>query len=345
MTRQMGKLIGNILGVYVLLDQSKKEFQFGSILRIRVRLDVGKPLRRWVSVQLDEKVVHVDIRYEKLPLTCFLCGMMDHVKEQCEKFNGQNDDDRAKPHERWFQDDVLGKDYRKPQGKKFGLDSEVGWSMKVPDSKDGDECMREVKVGTENGGTDRRVAQPRERDGSQILWVPMDSFGKLGQSLRVIDEHVLMRIIPDLNEIAHDDEMIDTSMAIIPFVENNDVIMGQREMRNGALIDNTDRESYECLTCCYVENYEKGKGAVGTQLVGERVQIILDEVRDLKLFTRHECLEHIGEHFQPLMGGLENERPSVVSPVQPTLTRFGPSTELGKESYFTNRVGCSAAYI
>ncbi|KAM1392520.1 hypothetical protein ACFX2I_020088 [Malus domestica] len=61
----------------------------------------------------------------------------------------------------------------------------------------------------------------------------MDSFGKLRQSLRVIDEHVLMHIIPDLNEIAHDDEMIDTSMSIIPFVENNDVITGQREMRNG----------------------------------------------------------------------------------------------------------------
>ncbi|KAM1293255.1 hypothetical protein ACFX2H_019942 [Malus domestica] len=193
MTRQMGKLIGNILGVYVLLDQSKKEFQFGSILRIRVRLDVGKPLRRWVSVQLDGKVVHVDVRYEKLPLTCFLCG----------------------------------KDYRKPQGKKFGLDSEVGWSMKVPDSKDGDEGMREVKVGMENGETDWRIAQPRERDESQIFRVPMDSFGNLGQSLRVIDEHVLMCSILDLNKIAHDDEMIDISMAIIPFVENNDVITGQ----------------------------------------------------------------------------------------------------------------------
>ncbi|KAM1316749.1 hypothetical protein TB2_019766 [Malus domestica] len=196
--------------------------------------------------------------------------------------------------------------------------------------------MREVKVGMENGETDWRIAQPRERDESQIFRVPMDSFGNLGQSLRVIDEHVLMCSIPDLNKIAHDDEMIDISMAIIPFVENNDVITvvpckeevkerwrleagGESELKrciqsylNLALIDTTDREIYECLTCCYVENYEKGKGAVGTQLVGERAQIILDEVRDFKLFTRHECLEHIGEHFQPLMGGLENERPSVV---------------------------------
>ncbi|KAB2633882.1 hypothetical protein D8674_038249 [Pyrus ussuriensis x Pyrus communis] len=60
----------------------------------------------------------------------------------------------------------------------------------------------------------------------------MDSFGKLGQSLGVIEEHVLMSSISDLNEIAHDDEMIDTSMAIIPFVENNDVIMDQQGMKN-----------------------------------------------------------------------------------------------------------------
>lgn len=71
---------------------------------------------------------------------------------------------------------------------------------------------------------------------------------------------------------------------------------------------------------------------MGTQLVSERAKIILDELRDLALFTRRRCLQHIGtldifhhffclsiccmtnkvlpylgEHFQPVMGGLENE--------------------------------------
>lgn len=80
-----------------------------------------------------------------------------------------------------------------------------------------------------------------------------------------------------------------------------------------ALIDTTDHEIYESLTCCYSEKYEGGKGAVGTQLVGERVKIILDEVRDLSLFTRHQCLQHIGEHFQLVMDGLENESYSIVA--------------------------------
>jgi len=61
-----------------------------------------------------------------------------------------------------------------------------------------------------------------------------------------------------------------------------------------ALIETTDREIYVNLTSCYNDKYGKGKGAVGTQLVGERAKIILDEVRDLSLFTRLQCLEYIG---------------------------------------------------
>ncbi|KAL5564528.1 hypothetical protein UlMin_027692, partial [Ulmus minor] len=80
-----------------------------------------------------------------------------------------------------------------------------------------------------------------------------------------------------------------------------------------ALVDTTDHEIYASLTSCYSEKNEKGKGAVGTQLVAERAQIILDEVRQLSLFTHRQCLEHIGEHFQLVMEGLENESFSFVA--------------------------------
>lgn len=69
-----------------------------------------------------------------------------------------------------------------------------------------------------------------------------------------------------------------------------------------ALIDTTDREIYVNLTSCYNEKYAKGKGAVGTQLVGERAKIILDELRDLSLFTRRQCLEYIGSQRDTLQG-------------------------------------------
>ncbi|KAI3844252.1 hypothetical protein MKX03_032323, partial [Papaver bracteatum] len=79
-----------------------------------------------------------------------------------------------------------------------------------------------------------------------------------------------------------------------------------------ALIDTNDHEIYVSLTCCHSEVYQRGKGVVGTQLVGERVKIILDEVRSLSLLTQHQCLHYLGEYFRPVMGGLETESGFVV---------------------------------
>ncbi|KAL6562796.1 DNA-directed RNA polymerase I subunit RPA2 [Orobanche hederae] len=80
-----------------------------------------------------------------------------------------------------------------------------------------------------------------------------------------------------------------------------------------ALTETTDHEIYSSLTCCYNEKYDRVKGSVGTQLVGERAKIILDELQNLSLYTRTQCLQHIGEHFQPLMVGLEKESYPVVA--------------------------------
>lgn len=80
-----------------------------------------------------------------------------------------------------------------------------------------------------------------------------------------------------------------------------------------ALIDTNDHEIYTKLTCCYNEKDGDIKGAVGSQLVGERAKIILDEVRHLALFTKDQCLLHIGEHFQPVMEGMETESYSSVA--------------------------------
>ncbi|THU70277.1 hypothetical protein C4D60_Mb08t23320 [Musa balbisiana] len=80
-----------------------------------------------------------------------------------------------------------------------------------------------------------------------------------------------------------------------------------------ALIDTNDHEIFVSLTCCYNDRYQREKGAVATQLIGERAQIILDEVRDLSLWTRSQCLKHIGEYFRPAMDGFETESHTTVA--------------------------------
>ncbi|XP_042014422.1 DNA-directed RNA polymerase I subunit 2-like [Salvia splendens] len=80
-----------------------------------------------------------------------------------------------------------------------------------------------------------------------------------------------------------------------------------------ALTETTDHEIYVSLTSSYNEKYDRGKGSVGTQLIGERAKIILDELQHFSLYTRTQCIQHIGEHFQAVMMRLEKQSYSDVA--------------------------------
>lgn len=99
-----------------------------------------------MNIQLEKRLMQIDARNEKLPLTCFLCGMIDHVEDQCECYKGHQLNDKAKPFGRWFQMDMFDKDYRQSVGKHFGLDMEGGWVMKAPPAEEVDELMDEERV-------------------------------------------------------------------------------------------------------------------------------------------------------------------------------------------------------
>lgn len=89
MTRHMGQFIGNQIGVHILTDQSRKGDLFGSIMRIRVEIDILKPLRRSLLLSFQGMDVRIDLRYEKLLVTCFICGIFGHMEEQCDQFQGK----------------------------------------------------------------------------------------------------------------------------------------------------------------------------------------------------------------------------------------------------------------
>ncbi|VVA40623.1 PREDICTED: At4g02000, partial [Prunus dulcis] len=84
MTKDIGKQIGEALGGYAVSDHCKKGEHCGNYLRIRVGLDVRKPLRWCMPVH----------------------------------------DDLAKPYGHWFQEDISALDYRRPTGWRFGLPSQ-----------------------------------------------------------------------------------------------------------------------------------------------------------------------------------------------------------------------------
>jgi hypothetical protein len=56
---------------------------WGRCLRIRVNLDITKPLDRGRALSINGKPVWVNFKYEKLTQFCYYCERILHTQQQC----------------------------------------------------------------------------------------------------------------------------------------------------------------------------------------------------------------------------------------------------------------------
>ncbi|KAL0409698.1 UNVERIFIED_CONTAM: hypothetical protein Sradi_1904200 [Sesamum radiatum] len=85
MTRDVAEFIGNQLVKFIDVNMDDKFVSWGSSLRIRVALNVDKPLQRVLKLRTtlgDEKLL--SFTYERLPNYCYLCGHLGHICKQCD---------------------------------------------------------------------------------------------------------------------------------------------------------------------------------------------------------------------------------------------------------------------
>jgi len=63
-------------------------------MRIRVMVDVRKPLVCTKSIKKKGAApVLVNIKYERLGIFCYYCGLLGHTEDSCEKLYAVEDDD------------------------------------------------------------------------------------------------------------------------------------------------------------------------------------------------------------------------------------------------------------
>jgi hypothetical protein len=55
----------------------------GNFVRVRVRLDVRKPLARVVTISRDGQREFYAVKYEKIPKFCGVCGLFGHIHTEC----------------------------------------------------------------------------------------------------------------------------------------------------------------------------------------------------------------------------------------------------------------------
>jgi hypothetical protein len=83
-SEQTGEIIGGRIGKYISGDDHKGPSDQAKFLRIKVEVQVDKPLRRGGYVSSPEGgKAWVDYRYERLPTFCYCCGKLGHDDRDC----------------------------------------------------------------------------------------------------------------------------------------------------------------------------------------------------------------------------------------------------------------------
>jgi hypothetical protein len=83
MNQATGRRIGSTVGLVEAVDTGKDGIGWGEYLRIKVVLDLFKPLARGRMLKLQGKLNWVAFQYERLPKFCFCCGVIVHGPTGC----------------------------------------------------------------------------------------------------------------------------------------------------------------------------------------------------------------------------------------------------------------------
>ena len=85
MNKLVGMKIGESMRNLINVDVVEDGMGWGRHLRIRVSIDLLKPLKRGITIHLNGKSHWVTFKYEKLPMFCFNCGRIIHGEKGCTK--------------------------------------------------------------------------------------------------------------------------------------------------------------------------------------------------------------------------------------------------------------------
>ncbi|CAK8568524.1 unnamed protein product [Lathyrus sativus] len=85
MLERVGITMANFIGSFVEYDKNNNSSFWRQHMRLRVKIDVWKPLKKQTRVKnKGGEWCTVSFKYERLGIFCFVCGILGHTEQRCE---------------------------------------------------------------------------------------------------------------------------------------------------------------------------------------------------------------------------------------------------------------------
>jgi hypothetical protein len=185
MNKHVGLKIGESIGRVEEVDVTGEGIGWGRCLRIRVQVDITKPLERGRALELNGKMVWANFRYEKLPHLCFNCGRIFHKHSQCNE--NKNPKQGTEPSPKQWGTWLRAEDMRFSQGH-----SRYGWRRGGSPTDTGVTNRREGAT----GGNPRTQSQLEEgREATSDFQGTDTNIGRCADSLEERNERKILQTI------------------------------------------------------------------------------------------------------------------------------------------------------
>jgi hypothetical protein len=86
MNKEVAEIIGEDIGQFLDVDVEENGTVAGRYLRLKVWINIRQPLRRGITVEIEEEGEEkrcCTLEYKFLPEFCYSCGVIGHTKRSC----------------------------------------------------------------------------------------------------------------------------------------------------------------------------------------------------------------------------------------------------------------------
>jgi hypothetical protein len=83
MSKAVGQSLGSIVGEVEEVDTNDDGMGWGEFLRVKIKVNVTKPLARGHTLKIKDRSYWIAFKYERIPRFCFRCGIISHGCKGC----------------------------------------------------------------------------------------------------------------------------------------------------------------------------------------------------------------------------------------------------------------------